>query len=92
MTWRSELAICNPATGEVRPVLKTERLIEAPNWTPDGLALIVNCDGRLYRVALASPDLIEIDTGFAKALNNDHGVAPDGETLVISDRTESGVS
>ena len=82
MAWLSELAVCNPATGEVWSILKTERLIEAPNWTPDGLSLIVNGEGRLYQVALGTPELVEIDTGFAKALNNDHGISPDGATLV----------
>ncbi len=86
---RSELAIYDFSTGQAETVLQTERLIEAPNWTPDGRALIVNGDGRLFRVALdGSPDLVEIDTGFATRLNNDHGISPDGTTLAISDKTE----
>lgn len=92
MVWQSELCLCDPVSGDVEPVLRTERLIEAPNWTPDGLALIVNGDGLLFRVPLDDPQLIEIDTGFAKALNNDHGVSPDGRTLAISDKTETGQS
>ena len=90
---RSELAIYELATGAVETVLRTDRLIEAPNWTPDGTALIVNGDGRLYRVRLdGPPDLSEIDTGFARKLNNDHGISPDGRMLVISDATEDGQS
>lgn len=89
----SELAIFDLESGDARTVLRTDRLIEAPNWTPDGNALIVNGDGRLYRVALGrEPELIEIDTGFARRLNNDHGLSPDGRTLVISDATEEGES
>lgn len=92
MSWRSELCIYNLASGAVRSLLRSDRLIEAPNWTPDGACLIVNGDGRLYRVPLAAPELAEINTGFARSLNNDHGISPDGETLVISDKTETGQS
>ncbi|MFZ2099442.1 MAG: hypothetical protein WAU86_02645 [Oricola sp.] len=90
---RSELCIFDLADESVQPVLTTDRLIEAPNWTPDGGALIVNGDGRLFRVALdGPPELAPIDTGFAVRLNNDHGISPDGKTLVISDSTEEGKS
>jgi Tol biopolymer transport system component len=89
----SELAIFDLKTGTVETVLGTKRLIEAPNWTPDGKALIVNGDGRLYRISLDGPArLDEIDTGFAIKLNNDHGISPDGRQLVISDSTENGQS
>jgi Tol biopolymer transport system component len=88
----SEVAVFELDTRSVRTVLRTERLVEAPNWTPDGEALIVNGDGRLYRVDLSSPHMVEIDTGFATSCNNDHGISPDGRTLVISDSTESSSS
>ena len=90
---RSELAIFDISSGAVTSVLQTGRLIEAPNWTRDGAALIVNGDGRLYRVALNGvPELIEIDTGFAIKNNNDHGLSPDGTRLAISDHSEFGKS
>lgn len=86
---RYRLAIHHLDSGETETVLETERLIEAPNWHPDGDALIVNSEGRLYRVALAEPALAEIDTGFARACNNDHGISPDGRHIVISDSTRT---
>jgi Tol biopolymer transport system component len=90
---RSELAIYDVTTGEVAGVLETARLIEAPNWAADGASLIVNGEGRLYRVALRRPAALEeIDTGFAVNLNNDHGLSPDGSKLAISDHTETGRS
>jgi Tol biopolymer transport system component len=89
---RSALCIYEIATGTVEEVLATPRLIEAPNWTPDGAALIVNGDGRMFRVLLDTPDLVPIDTGHAINCNNDHGVSPDGERLVISDSTDTGQS
>jgi len=74
-------------TGQSSVVLTTDRLIEAPNWSPDGRFLVVNGDGRLFRVDLDAPALDPIDTGFAVRCNNDHGISPDGSMLVISDGT-----
>lgn len=90
---RSELAIYDLTSGTVTTVLRTDQLIEAPNWTIDGKALIVNGDGLLFRVVLdGEAKLDRIDTGFAVVCNNDHGISPDGKTLVISDGTENGES
>ena len=89
---RSELAIYDLANGEVRSVLQTDHLIEAPNWTPDGKFLIINGDGHLFRVALDTPAMVKIDTGFAVNCNNDHGLSPDGKNIVISDQTKHGKS
>ncbi len=75
-----------------RVVYHTKDHIEAPNWTPDGQSLIFNSGGLLYRIPVdgGSPELIP--TGFAKRINNDHGISPDGTQLVISDGTETGRS
>ena len=89
MTYR--LAIHDLASGAARTVLETDRHIEAPNWHRDGY-LIVNAAGRLYRVPLDAPDLVEVDTGFATRLNNDHGISPDGTRLAISNHTVPGKS
>lgn len=86
----AELCVYDMATGGVDVVLRTATLIEAPNWSGDGASLIVNAEGRLYRVPLSNPSLKRIDTGFAQAINNDHGVSPDGSQLVITDKTEFG--
>lgn len=86
---QSYLGIYDLAGGGVQTLLKTEAHIEAPNWTPDGQSLIVNGNGLLYEIALNGANLQRIDTGRCKALNNDHGISPDGQTLVISDKTET---
>ena len=89
----SELCIFNIESGQVSVHFRADWHLEAPNWSPDGSELIFNADGRLYRIATtahAQPQLI--DTGFAQACNNDHGISPDGTLLVISDKTETGVS
>lgn len=84
----SELCIYSLTTGKIKTVLRHEGHIEAPNWHPDGY-LVVNGQGRIYQVGLDHPALVLIDTGFATMCNNDHGIAPDGETLVISDRSRT---
>ncbi len=89
---KSELCFYDLTSGAVQPVLQSDQLIEAPNWSSDGAALIVNGNGRLYRAELSEPALEEINTDFAMTCNNDHGISPDGERLVISDSTEEGAS
>jgi Tol biopolymer transport system component len=86
---RSHLEIWRLARGAAETVLETERLIEAPNWHRDGW-LLVNGDGRLYRVPLDKPALAPIDTGAAQSCNNDHGFSPDGQRIVLSSHTARG--
>ncbi|WP_298962231.1 hypothetical protein [uncultured Roseibium sp.] len=86
---KSIVATIDIATGSETIILEAERHLEAPNWLPDGDTLVVNGNGRLYRLPIGAPSLIEIDTGFATALNNDHGLSPDGRLLVISDASRT---
>lgn len=90
-TLRSQLCIYDCGSDAVTVLLDHLGHIEAPNWHPDGY-LIVNGGGQLFRVLLDAPALIEIDTGFAQACNNDHGISPDGTQLVISDSTRTAQS
>lgn len=85
---RSELCLYDLETGQVQLLLDYAGHIEAPNWHPDGY-LIVNGDGKLSRVSLTGPALQPIDTGHAISCNNDHGISPDGKTLVISDSSQT---
>ena len=78
------------ASTDRRVCLTTPTHIEAPNWLPDGSALVVNSGGRMYQVPAAGGDLEPIDTGFAVRCNNDHGLSPDGTRLVISDQSQEG--
>lgn len=80
----SRLEVIDVTTGH-RRVLHTEPdAMQAPNWTPDGRALIYNRNGLLYRFDLASAAISAIDTGFADRNNNDHALSFDGRSLAIS--------
>jgi Tol biopolymer transport system component len=68
-----------------RLVFETERRIEAPNWTKDGAALIVNGEGRIFRLELAGTAGLEaLVIGAIDDANNDHVLSPDGATLYLS--------
>ena len=84
----SEVCVVDVVTAAVTVVLRHDGHIEAPNWHPDGY-LIVNGGGRLFRLPLDEPVLKPIDTGFAVQCNNDHGISPDGQTLVVSDKSRT---
>jgi hypothetical protein len=75
-------------TGNRRIIYSSHEPFEAPNWTPDGAALIYNSRGRLYRFDLErrTPELI--DTGFATRNNNDHVLSFDGRMIAISHHSE----
>ncbi|MBA8794801.1 Tol biopolymer transport system component [Friedmanniella endophytica] len=61
----------------------SEVLLEAPNWTVDGEALIVNGDGVLWRLPVAGGEPVRIALDVPE-LNNDHVLHPDGEQVVVS--------
>jgi Tol biopolymer transport system component len=73
------------ASGSIRTVFESRDLLyEAPNWTGDD-RLLVNGDGRLWLLPVdgsAVPEEIRAD-GRPDA-NNDHVLAPDGETVFAS--------
>jgi len=75
-----------------RVVYHTEDLIEAPNWSRDGLFLLFNSRGHIYRLPPAGGKPELIDTGFANRCNNDHGFSPDGTRLAISDQARGNKS
>ncbi len=66
-------------------VFETDRHIEAPNWDAARDALLVNSEGRLFRVALSGGEMVPVETAGLSHLNNDHGLSPDGRMLAVSD-------
>ena len=81
----SYLEIYDLATRTHRVVKEFPYVIEAPNWTPDGQWLVINVNGKLYKLAPdGSSDLIEIPTGSITQCNNDHVVTADGKWIGLS--------
>ena len=91
----SRLEVMNVTSGH-RNVYYTSKVpFEAPNWLPDGSALIYNASGgdpasrgRLWRFDLLTRTPSLIDTGFAIRNNNDHVLSFDGTQLAISDQSQ----
>lgn len=72
-------------TGESSLVFRTgDMLLEAPNWTLDGRALILNGNGELWRLDLAAGSLEPLPLTGAPDLNNDHVLDPDGSSIFLS--------
>jgi TolB protein len=71
-----------------RVVYVAPERFEAPNWTPDGTALIFNRNGRIERIPAEGGKPEIIDTGFANHCNNDHGISPDAKWMAVSDQSQ----
>jgi WD40 repeat protein len=84
----STLETVDIASTDRRVVHVFEDHIEAPNWTPDGQHLVYNSGGLLYKMPWIGGRFETIDTAFADRCNNDHGISPDGKTIVISDQSQ----
>ena len=83
----SNLEILDVDSGNRKIIYRASGSIQAPNWTPDGNALIYNSGGRLYRFDLARKMPVVIDTGFATSNNNDHVLSFGGGTIGISNHS-----
>jgi TolB protein len=70
--------------GRRTTVFRSDRPIQAPNWTKDGRFLLYNVDGRIDRLELATGQVSTLDTSFATANNNDHVLSFDGKRLGLS--------
>ncbi len=82
---RAELYVADVVTGESTLVYSSDAwLFEAPNWTPDGLDLVINGDGKLFRVPATGGEPVEIPLGEVPGINNDHVLNPDGSSVFVS--------
>ncbi len=61
------------------------RHFEAPNWSPDGKYLVLNSEGKLWRLRIAGGEPEVIPMGSVTRVNNDHGISPNGKELVVSE-------
>ncbi|ACL38248.1 conserved hypothetical protein [Pseudarthrobacter chlorophenolicus A6] len=81
---RSEVWIAS-VTGEAELLYSSDDvLFEAPNWTLDGAALVLNGDGKLWTLDVAGGHPVEVPLTGVPDLNNDHVLAPDGTGIFLS--------
>jgi Tol biopolymer transport system component len=86
---RSQVWVGGPDLLEPELVLDTdELLVEAPNWSLDGSALLVNGNGVLWRLDVSTPapgaGLVPIAHQGLPPINNDHVLDPDGRHIYLS--------
>ncbi len=80
----SRITLINADGTSPTVVLTTPRHFEAPNWSRDGSYLLLNSQGKLWRLPIAGGEPVRIPTDPVDRINNDHGIAPDGRMLAIS--------
>jgi TolB protein len=81
---RSEVWVASVSGSSELLFTTGELLLEAPNWTHDGTSLILNGDGKLWKLDLEAQAITEVPlTGIAD-LNNDHVLAPDSIGIYLS--------
>jgi TolB protein len=80
----SRLEYIDVSNGLRKLVHESTGRFEAPNYMPDGKALLFNEGGSLYTVPESGGVPQKLNTGFANRNNNDHGISFDGKTLAIS--------
>ena len=84
---RSQIWLGGPRLDAPELLFETDRLLlEAPNWTLDGAALILNGAGRLWSLGVVDPSrgphqIVFVDLPM---LNNDHVLDPDGNHVYMS--------
>lgn len=81
---KSVLEIYDVKIGKREVVYFENKHFEAPNWSRNDDYLLLNSHGQLFKIDLNTKKKTDVDTGFAKDLNNDHGISPDGKQIVIS--------
>jgi Tol biopolymer transport system component len=87
----SYLNVVDITTNRMENVVTTHKHIEAPNWHPDNY-LIVNSYGKLHTFDFKTKKFTVLNTGFANAINNDHGLSPDNKWIAISNNDHHGTT
>jgi len=80
----SNVELLDMESGARRIVHQVDDSMQAPNWTPDGKRLLVNRNGRMYSLDLATRTISDVDTGSMTRNNNDHALSFDGTMLGLS--------
>jgi hypothetical protein len=84
---KSRISIYDLDSKSIHVVYDSDKVFEAPNWSPDGKYLLSNSGGDLFRIPLdgaSAPEPQKIDLGSISRCNNDHGISQDGKWLALS--------
>jgi Tol biopolymer transport system component len=83
---RSLITVYSLKDKTTKVIYTADRLIEAPNWSPDGKYLLVNTGGDLYKLPTTGgePSLQKIDLADINKCNNDKSISPDGKQIAFS--------
>jgi Tol biopolymer transport system component len=84
----AEVRIFDLDSGAISVALSSKtRLVEAPNWHPNGEWLVLNVEGGLVRLRVDGPAELEtFEVPAPLILNNDHVISPDGSHLLVTAR------
>lgn len=81
---RTRVRVWDRASETIRTVYDSDvHLFEAPNWTPDG-HLVLNGDGLLWTLPVDGGEPTTVAAPGLPAVNNDHVLSPDGQTVYAS--------
>lgn len=80
----SRLEIMAINNHERKIIYEADSHFEAPNWHQFDNYLIFNQQGLLYTINPNGGQPTLLPTGNLKNCNNDHGITPDGNTIIIS--------
>lgn len=81
---QSTLEVFQVRSGEREIIYQKQAHFEAPNWSPDGQFFIINTEGKLNKIDRETLAIKNIPFDVSEKANNDHGISPDGKSLVIS--------
>lgn len=82
---RCQVTVHDTATDEQTVVFdSTEILLEAPQWMSDGVSLMLNGGGRMWRLNTLERDLRPLPFDGVPPVNNDHVLSPDRATVYLS--------
>ncbi len=80
----SHVETVDVTTGQRKVLYSDPQSLQAPNWTPDGKALIYNRNGLMYRFDMLTGKAAVLPTDFVQQNNNDHVLSFDGKMLGLS--------
>ena len=81
---RSHVSLINIEGTFSEVIYEAPQLFEAPNWSRDGRYLLLNSEGKLWKLPVEGGEPSLVPTGQVNRINNDHGISPDGKWFAIS--------